>query len=335
MRTPPVSAVLALALMAGCLAPGDDDDSATQPTGRSTLDCPEPGGLPFTTQTTSWTAPGTQEVFMDTVPGYGGLDALGPLEATATITGVMARNDGFLAAPIVGEWVSAWAFDDVGGWYELGRAQTDFDQGRYVLDVARGAVPPGDARFYGVLEGARHCVDHGVFTWPPGTRVIVTDIDGTLTLSDDELSAQLSDYDYVQQAWPGAVELTTTWQGKGYGVVYLTARTDELRSITRPWLDATGFAYGPLSTSPELVLGGTAAAYKAGFLRRLLDDLEWDIVAVYGNASSDIEAYAEVGIPLDRTFIIGENGGEGGTVAVQGGWEQHIDELVVPYEETD
>lgn len=326
--------VLLLVLLAGCPS-GDDDDSATPPTGPSTLDCPEPGELPFTTQTANWTAPGTQDVFTDTDPGYGGLDLLGPLGSTTTITGVMARNERFIATPIVGEWVSAWTFDEVGGWTELGRAQTDFDRGLYTIDVDASRLPEGDSRFYGLLEGAGHCVDHGLFPWPAGTQVIVSDIDGTLTLSDDELSAQLNDYEYVQQAWPGAVELTTTWQGKGYGMVYLTARTDELRSITRPWLDDMGFAYGPISTSPELVLGGTAADYKAGFLSRLLDDLQWDIIAVYGNAGSDIEAYAEVGIPLDRTFVIGENGGEGGTVAIEGGWDQHIADFVVPFPDAD
>ena len=125
--------------------------------------------------------------------------------------------------------------------------------------------------------------------------------------------------------------VTTTWAGKGFGVVYLTARTDELRSMTRPWLDDLGFAFGPLSTSPELVLGGSAADYKAGFLSRLLDELDWDVVAVYGNADSDIEAYSRVGIPLDRTFIIGANAGAEGTVAVEGGWEDHIEAFVRPF----
>jgi len=318
----------------GCPS-ADDDDSAQPYAGPTALDCPTPGDLPFTTQTEDWTAPGTQAVFTGTVPGYGGLDLLGPLGGAATADGVMARNDRVIATPIVGEWVSAWAFEDGVGWSELGRGQTDFDEGAYSLPLDVGALPSGDGRFYGVLEGAGECADHGVFPWPAGTQVVVSDIDGTLTLSDAELSAELNDPDHVQQARPGAVELTTTWRGKGYGVVYLTARTHNLRSITRPWLDDQGFAYGPVSTAPELVIGGSATDYKAGFLARLEEELQWEIVAVYGNAGSDIDAYAERGIPLDRTFIIGENAGEGGTTPIEGGWEDHIAEFVLPFPDAD
>ena len=41
--------------------------------------------------------------------------------------------------------------------------------------------------------------------------------------------------------------------------------------------------------------------------------------AAYGNADTDITAYANVEIPQGRTFIIGPNAGNGGTVAIPNG----------------
>ena len=330
-------ALLALLLatpLPGCPSgePGDDDDATDDGIDNSVTElvCPEPGTLPFPTETTEWVAPNTEDQFADTVPGYGGLDVLGPLGATSTLEGMMGRNDRFNTDPIVGEWVSAWRWNLSGGWAELGREQTDFiEEGTFDISVDSAELPGGDARVYSVLEGAGHCADHGIFRWPGDTQVIVTDIDGTLTLSDDELTMQLADPTYVPQAYTDAQAMTQAWIDKGYRVVYLTSRPHPLRSLTRPWLDAFGFPFGPLSTAPELVFGGTAADYKEAFVDRMQDDLGWDVVAAYGNAGSDIDGYEAAGIPKDRTFIIGPNAGDDGTVAVTGdGWTDHIADFI-------
>jgi phosphatidate phosphatase PAH1 len=42
----------------------------------------------------------------------------------------------------------------------------------------------------------------------------------------------------------------------------------------------------------------------------------WVPVAAYGNATTDITAYENAGIPKDVTFIIGEYAGTSGTVAI-------------------
>ena len=41
----------------------------------------------------------------------------------------------------------------------------------------------------------------------------------------------------------------------------------------------------------------------------------------YGNATTDVHAYAGAGIPAGATWIIGPNGGSGGTHAVTGSWQ--------------
>lgn len=51
----------------------------------------------------------------------------------------------------------------------------------------------------------------------------------------------------------------------------------------------------------------------------------------FGNADTDIQAYAEALIPLDHTYIIGALAGDSGTVAVPGeGWTELITTLLDP-----
>jgi len=47
----------------------------------------------------------------------------------------------------------------------------------------------------------------------------------------------------------------------------------------------------------------------------------------FGNASTDIYAYERVGIAKGRTWIIGPNAGQGGTIPVSGGWGAVADRL--------
>ena len=165
---------------------------------------------------------------------------------------------------------------------------------------------------------------------------IVTDIDETLTLSDAEFIMQIGDGTYDPLEREGAAELVTAYADLGYHVLYLTARNEQTvievtgetaREATQRWLEEHGFPTDPGST--ELVLAemfvfdADAQAYKAAALmERQAAGMRYDYA--YGNATSDIGAYAEAGIPLDATFIIGEHAGEGGTVAVAGeDWLEH------------
>lgn len=167
---------------------------------------------------------------------------------------------------------------------------------------------------------------------------IVTDIDETLTLSDDEFFMQIADGNYDPVEREGAAELIGAYAELGYHVLYLTARSETImlegtgetaREATERWLDEHGFPNDPETTevvlAPMFVVGDDAQAYKAGALMdRQAMSMRYDYA--YGNATSDIGAYADAGIALDATFIIGENAGVGGTVAVAGeGWVEHAD----------
>ena len=222
-----------------------------------------------------------------------------------------APSDGLFEKVLPDESVSLWTYDGT-AWQSLGRGQTGAD-GHYAFD-ATGTTPANGQPVYAMLEGDGSCAEHFAALYPAGTPVIVTDIDGTLTISDGELLTELSDETYVPKMMGAANTLMQTWVTKGYPVIYLTARPHLLRDESRTWLEGDMFPAGPMITTN----GTTADAgdYKTIWLRRMVDSFGWNIVAAYGNATTDIAAYANVAIPLDHTFIIGPNGGMGGTVAI-------------------
>lgn len=165
---------------------------------------------------------------------------------------------------------------------------------------------------------------------------IVTDIDETLTISDAEFLMQLGDSTYDPVEREGGAEMITAYVDLGYRIMYLTARAESLsatdsgetsRELTERWLMEHGYPLAEDTTevvlSEVLVLGESARTYKAEAIAALQAD-GWRFDYAYGNATSDIDAYADAGISLDVTFIIGEHAGEGGTVAVEGeGWVDH------------
>lgn len=165
---------------------------------------------------------------------------------------------------------------------------------------------------------------------------IVTDIDATLTTSDTEFILQIADGNYDPAEREGAHELITAYADLGYRIMYLTARSEDIvllgtgetaREATERWIMEHGFPNDPETTmvvlAPMFVIDDAAAEFKAGALMEQ-QAAGWRFDYAYGNAVSDIDAYAAAGIDPLATFIITENGGMGGTVAVAGeGWVEH------------
>jgi hypothetical protein len=304
------------------------------------LDCPAPGALPFRLASHSFVtannaalardSPRNKDEASDTVGNPGGLAASTYANeneqpnAEISYRGVKARTTadaGFSAAPLAHEYVSLWQYNGPhAAWHSIGRVQTA-DNGAYQLNGG-GAVAENGQAIYAVLEADGSCSEHFDFLVAPGTNVVVTDIDGTLTTSDAELVRQLSDGSYTPAMMKAAAPLMQAWAAKGYLVVYLTARLHLFRSETRQWLRELRFPPGPVITS-----GGTldAGPYKAVWLHRMIDRFGWVVVAAYGNADSDIAAYQDAAIAKSRTFMIGEAAGRSGTVAISDNdFTQHL-----------
>lgn len=207
--------------------------------------------------------------------------------------------------------------DDCTGWVELGDFTTDSD-GQIRVPLSHTlAIGIYEVRFQ--VLGDASVTTATLHVLPTGTRIVLTDIDGTLTASDRELFEQMLDGSHVPVAYPGAVELTQAHAERGHVVVYLTGRPDWLTGATRGWLGDLDFAAGPLrvadSNTQILPTEGSVGDFKKRVIEQLAADYEID--AAYGNASTDLYAYLGAGLPADRVWIIGAHAGEQGTHGVQ------------------
>ncbi len=315
------------------------------------LRCPDINNTPFPLSTSEW-AFGDNETRATTqprhkhepsdvmgTPGIGYAQTQNPgdtplLSGNELIRGVMARTEndrGLFGDPIGAEVVSLWEYDG-SAWINLGTGTTDdfagTTAGAYEFDLG-APPPPGVSVRYAVLEPEPSCGIHNTYNLAAGTKVVFTDIDGTMTLSDDELIEQISNFDHDPAEKLGSVALTQAWAAKGYQLIYLTARPHMFRTETRQWLIDHGYADGPIITAPQLVFGDSARMYKRAWVNRVKNELNWDVVAAYGNATSDIDAYEDAGIDKSATFIIGENAGVAGTSAIDNDdYTSHISDYV-------
>jgi hypothetical protein len=298
------------------------------------LDCPFPASLPFTTQSTAFENDASGETIAanarvkdhasdilgqrggvlahtmvgNTVPSSADLAVFGGNKLRTT------NDEGLTGTALASEWVSLWGYDGE-GWSELGRTQTN-EMGAYTFM----GVEPGPNRFqpfYAVLEGDGSCTAHLNFLLPADAQVVVTDIDGTLTIDDQELFTQISDGSYVPIENGSAAAMMRAWAQKGYTIVYLTARPHAFRTETRVWLEDLDYPVGPVISANSLVFDESARQYKRAWVNRIRNDFGWDVVAAYGNATSDIDAYEDAGIPKNITFIVGEHAGVADTVAIE------------------
>lgn len=319
----------ALALLAACASdsaapPADASTDAKLPlSGATALHCPAPGALPF--EVTSTFAkpsnatlvtdnPRIKDEASDTLGSPSGIvasvtasiylpDDQQPTVAGVAYHGVKARTTptgGLRSNSIAGEKVSLWTYDATSTvWQDLGMATTGPD-GDYDVPPSGNAIPNGQP-VYAVLEADGSCTEHYNYLLPAGSKVVVFDIDGTLTLNDGELLMELTDDTYVPKMMGAADTLVKAWATKGYTVVYLTARPHSLRAESRGWLTDLGFPGGPLITEN----GAKADVYKTLWLNRMIQSFAWTVVAAYGNADTDITAYDNAGIPKAQTFIVG------------------------------
>ena len=219
--------------------------------------------------------------------------------------------------------------DTCGGWSTVATVRTD-DVGEAHLPVTVN-LAPGVYEVRAVARGDGSQTALNLWVLPSGTRVAVTDIDGTLTTADTELFMQLFDGSYVPKAYPSAAALTQAEATRGHVVVYLTGRPAWLLPQTRAWLAQQGFAPGPIHTADSnadiLPTDGSVGAYKTDYLDELeAGGLRLDLG--YGNATTDIHGYKNAGLAPAAQWIIGPNAGAEGTHAVHDSWATRTAEVL-------
>jgi phosphatidate phosphatase PAH1 len=186
-------------------------------------------------------------------------------------------------------------------WEDLGTVQTSDSRsssplayvpdggGRAFLKI--GKLPPGRHRVRFVVLGDGTTADQIIEVLPVGAKIVVSDVDGTLTTSEHvELGSLL--IGGTPDAHPHAAETLHAFANRGYRPFYLTARSEWQANRTHVFLDTRGFPTGVVHTNQGyLPLRGSAAV---DFKRGELDELRshgFSIFYAIGNRDTDGEAF--------------------------------------------
>lgn len=193
----------------------------------------------------------------------------------------------------------AEVFACVGGnWRSLGIRRTD-DDGRIALALESTArLPVGMRDLYIAALGDGTGSYFLGYVAPRGAPVVVTDVDGTISWSENSVISNVVSRSADIGHRPNAPEALSKLP---YPIVYVTARGDVFMNITRKWLERHGFPRGLLRLSNGLFArpGERAIEYKTATLKAL----GVPIAAGIGNRKSDITAYTAIGLAAKRIFI--------------------------------
>lgn len=174
----------------------------------------------------------------------------------------------------------------------------------YYKIPAEKALGPGLHRVHMVVAGDLSTTDLYLDIVEPGTPIFVSDVDGTLTTSENVEFVKLLQ-GTLPDAHVDAGKALSLLASKGYHPMYMTARPEFLTQRTRDFVKARGLPFGLVHTTLGLTgaFGGSAVKYKTGELKMLADRglvPSW----AFGNKESDAEAYNNGNIqPLNQRIF--------------------------------
>jgi hypothetical protein len=237
--------------------------------------------------------------------------------------------DAVLHKDLEGERVHAYLYGTgMSGWQYVGNYVIDSD-GK--VNVPLGVRPVGDYVVRFVVEGDLSSTTGYLSVVDPGRDAVVFDIDGTLTINDFEAYA-----DYVgvktATAYYYAPQVVNAYREKGYQVIFLTARPYWVTKDGLEWLDIQKVGRWHYHSNPygDGPIPPDTQKFKTDYVRHLRDVVGLNIVRAYGNATTDIAAYADGGIAKANTYIIGPNAGASGTQPIHGEYGSHYSFVVTP-----
>ncbi|KAK1433509.1 hypothetical protein QVD17_10420 [Tagetes erecta] len=165
-------------------------------------------------------------------------------------------------------------------------------------------------------------VDARIYLWRWDTRIVISDVDGTITKSD--VLGQFMPL--VGRDWShiGVTHLFSAIKENGYQMLYLSARAISQASITRQFLfnlkqDGKALPDGPVVISPDglfpslfrEVIRRAPHEFKIACLEDIRACFPPDrnpFYAGFGNRDTDEFSYLKVGIPKGKIFIINPKG---------------------------
>ena len=174
-----------------------------------------------------------------------------------------------------------------------------------------------NSRVWGLQE-----VSAFVYLWDWNTKLIVSDVDGTVTKSD--VLGQLAPMVGKDWSHAGVASLYNDITDNGYKLMFLTSRAISHASGTRKYLSSLRqgdkiLAQGPVMCAPDplskAVFREVVTRNPQRFKIRCLQDIRnlfppgWNpFHAGFGNRDTDVESYLAAGIPEDRVFTINPKG---------------------------
>uniref|UniRef100_A0A0K2TJP8 phosphatidate phosphatase n=1 Tax=Lepeophtheirus salmonis TaxID=72036 RepID=A0A0K2TJP8_LEPSM len=170
-------------------------------------------------------------------------------------------------------------------------------------------------------QGTSYCKCH-IYLWKYTDKVVISDIDGTITKSD--VLGHI--FPIIGRDWAqsGVAQLFSKIRRNGYHMIYLSARAIGQASITKEYLQSIKqgdlcLPDGPLFLNPTSLISAfhreviekKPEEFKISCLRdilKLYEDAKNPFYAGYGNRINDAYAYRAVGIPVSRIFTINYKG---------------------------
>jgi len=172
-------------------------------------------------------------------------------------------------------------------------------------------------------QGTTKCMCH-VYLWHHSDKIVISDIDGTITKSD--VLGHV--FPMIGRDWAqsGVASLFTKIVNNGYHIVYLSARAIGQASITKEYLASVkqgevNLPDGPIFLNPTSLVNAfhreviekKPEAFKIACLRDIRSLFPETtnpnpFYAGYGNRVNDVWAYQAVGIPMSRIFTINPRG---------------------------
>ncbi|OIW14878.1 hypothetical protein TanjilG_30597 [Lupinus angustifolius] len=165
-------------------------------------------------------------------------------------------------------------------------------------------------------------VDARIFLWKWNTRVVISDVDGTITRSD--VLGQFMPLVGVDWSQTGVAHLFSAIKENGYQLLFLSARSISQAYITRQFLvnlkqDGKVLPDGPVVISPDglfpslyrEVIRRVPHEFKIACLEGIKTLFPSDcspFYAGFGNRDTDEISYLKVGIPRGKIFIINPKG---------------------------
>lgn len=199
---------------------------------------------------------------------------------------LVERGDGLFARSIAGVDVGFYADET-----QIGQART----GKLGYAVATGRVPVGTDRIQARASfDGNDLVSQGkVLSWQRNRTIIVCDIDGTVSQTDEH--TLLNDRtDTGSQPVPGSPE-TLQALSKKYNILWLTGRPMFLRDKTLQWLEARGYPAAVAILAPDLKDAIKVEGFKQETLARARR-LYPNVMIGIGNAQTDSQAYRANGM---------------------------------------